>query len=169
MSAEPFVVIKDACILVDLIDLKLLEPFYLLEVTPVTTGFVVAEILDEAQAALVQQSIADGKLTVYDDGDILEITALYEEHAGLSFADCSVLDLSLRVPGLLLSSDKSLRNEAKRRELVVKGLLWVINQLFENQILSKTECLLKLEQYPLINPRTPKKDIQLLIDKLNSL
>ncbi len=169
MSAKPCIVIKDACILFDLIDLDLLEKFYLLDVTPVTTGFVVSEVLDDTQAALLNQGINLGKLTVYNDGDLATIAALSEEHAGLSFADCSVLELSFRVPGLILSADKSLRNEAKRRGLIVKGLLWVINQLFENQIMSKEECLEKLEQYPLINPRTPKKDIQLLIEKLNTV
>lgn len=169
MSTKPCVVIKDACILFDLIDLDLLETFYLLDVTPVTTGFVVSEVLDETQAALLAEDIKAGKLTIYNDGDVAKIAALSVEHTGLSFADCSVLELSFRVPGLILSADKSLRNEAKRRGLVVKGLLWVINQLFENEILSKEVCLAKLEQYPLINPRTPKKDIQLLRDKINGL
>jgi len=169
VSTKPCVVIKDACILFDLIDLDLLETFYLLEVTPVTTGFVVSEVLDETQAKLLAEGIKAGKLTVYNDGDVTKIIALSVEHVGLSFADCSVLELSFRVPGLILSADKSLRNEAKRRGLVVKGLLWVINQLFENGILSKEESLAKLEQYPLINPRTPKKDIQLLKDKINGL
>jgi predicted nucleic acid-binding protein len=169
VSTKPCVVIKDACILFDLIDLDLLETFYLLDVTPVTTGFVVSEVLDETQAALLAEDIKAGKLTIYNDGDVTKIAALSVEHTGLSFADCSVLELSFRVPGLILSADKSLRNEAKRRGLVVKGLLWVINQLFENEILSKEECLAKLEQYPLINPRTPKKDIQLLKDKINGL
>jgi predicted nucleic acid-binding protein len=169
VSTKPCVVIKDACILFDLIDLDLLETFYLLDVTPVTTGFVVSEVLDETQAALLAEDIKAGKLTIYNDGDVTKIAGLSAEHTGLSFADCSVLELSFRVPGLILSADKSLRNEAKRRGLVVKGLLWVINQLFENEILSKEECLAKLEQYPLINPRTPKKDIQLLKDKINGL
>lgn len=169
MSIKPCVVIKDACILFDLIDLDLLETFYLLDVTPVTTGFVVSEVLDETQAALLAEDVKAGKLTIYNDGDLTKIAAMSVEHIGLSFADCSVLELSFRVPGLILSADKSLRNEAKRRGLVVKGLLWVINQLFENEILSKEECLAKLEQYPLINPRTPKKDIQLLKDKINGL
>lgn len=169
MSTKPCVVIKDACILFDLIDLDLLENFYLLDVVPVTTGFVVSEILDETQATLLTQGINAGKLVVYNDGDLGKIAAFSAEHTGLSFADCSILELSFRVPGLILSADKSLRNEAKRRGLTVKGLLWVINQLFENQIMSKAECLAKLEQYPLINPRTPKKDIQLLIEKLKTL
>lgn len=169
MSTESRVVIKDACILVDLIDLDLLEAFYLLDVIAITTGFVVAEITDESQAELINNNIKEGKLIVHDEGDITTIAQLNEIHAGLSFADCSVLELALRFPGLILSADKSLRNEAKRRSLSVKGLLWVINQLFEKGLLTKLQCLEKLEQYPLVNPRTPKRDIQLLIDKLNGV
>lgn len=167
MSIEKTIVIKDACILIDLVDLDLLEAFYQLEVTAVTTGFVIAEILDEEQAVAVRKVVSDGKLTVYDDGDIAEITALTDQHPGLSFADCSVLELAFRVPGIILSADGSLRNEAKRRQLTVKGSLWVLNQLVEQNFMTKAECLVKLDLYPRVNSRAPKRDIQLLINKLN--
>jgi predicted nucleic acid-binding protein len=167
VSIEKTIVIKDACILIDLVDLDLLEAFYQLEVTAVTTGFVIAEILDEEQAVAVRKVVSDGKLTVYDDGDIAEITALTDQHPGLSFADCSVLELAFRVPGIILSADGSLRNEAKRRQLTVKGSLWVLNQLVEQNFMTKAECLVKLDLYPRVNSRAPKRDIQLLINKLN--
>jgi len=128
---------------------------------------VIAEILDEEQAVAVRKVVSDGKLTVYDDGDIAEITALTDQHPGLSFADCSVLELAFRVPGIILSADGSLRNEAKRRQLTVKGSLWVLNQLVEQNFMTKAECLVKLDLYPRVNSRAPKRDIQLLINKLN--
>lgn len=166
VSIERTIVIKDACILIDLIDLDVLEAFYQLDITAVTTGFVVAEILEEEQVLAIKKVIEDGKLTVFDDGDVENINALTDQHPGLSFADCSVLELAFRVPGIILSADGSLRNEAKRRQLTVKGSLWVLNQLVEQGFMTKSECLAKLDLYPRVNPRAPKRDIQLLINKL---
>ena len=168
VSIEQTIVIKDACILIDLVDLDLLEAFYQLDVRAVTTGFVVAEILDEEQVVAVKKVVDDGRLTVYDDGDLAEINALTNQHPGLSFADCSVLELAFRVPGIILSADGSLRNEAKRRQLTVKGSLWVLNQLVEQGFMTKEVCLAKLDLYPRVNSRAPKRDIQLLISKLNA-
>lgn len=170
MLIESNVVIKDACILFDLIDLELLDDFFKLDVKPVTTGFVISEILDQLQLEIIQTAIEQGKLTVFDNGDIDNITILNDEYAGLSFADCSVLELAFRVPGIILSADASLRKVATARNLTVKGILWIINQLFEKGILSKEECLAKLDLYPQINKRPAKKsDIEKLINKLNGL
>ena len=167
MLTNTTIVIKDACILFDLIDLELYDDFYALELTAITTSLVVSEIISENQSSIVHSSISSKKLIVISDGDLSVIQSIQNDNPGLSLADSSILELAPRYPGIILSSDKSLWNEAKRRNLTVKGVLWVVNQLYEKGVLSKAACLAKLELYPKINRRAPIRDIQMLIDKVN--
>jgi predicted nucleic acid-binding protein len=73
-----------------------------------------------------------------------------------------------RTKGILLSSDKGLRNITKRNNLDVRGVLWIIEALVDHTLISKENAVQKLREYPSINVRAPRKEINKLIEDLNS-
>lgn len=160
------IVIKDACILFDLIDLDLMEAFYTLPVSVLTTPQVINEIEEESQLEIVNRFVDTNELIVDGDGDLDEIENILSTNKGLSFADSSVLELAIRKNGCVLSSDGQLRIVTTKNDLAVRGLLWVIRELVNNFILTRPEAIAKLKQYPEINSRAPKAEIKELIATL---
>jgi rRNA maturation endonuclease Nob1 len=165
VSAKIEVVIKDACILFDLIDLDLLGCFYQLNLNVLTTPDVIAEITDENQRLQVNLYIDNGQLQIDESGDLADQREIVDKNPGLSLADASVLDLATRRKATVLSSDKSLRKESQRRGLTVRGVLWIVEELHLQQILSLEVMLEKLKAYPEINRWAPKSHIETLIKK----
>lgn len=159
--------IQDACVLFDLIDLNLFEIFFQLGLTIVTTEAVINEIADETQLDLVNQKITLNRIMIDKDADDSLIFKFYEHYAGLSFADCSILELAIRKNGILLSSDKSLRNISVKLNIEVHGLLWIIILLVDNDCLTKEDAIEKLKEYMKINLRAPQKEILKLITNLS--
>jgi len=166
MSIENNIFIKDSCILFDLLDLVLLEAFFLLEFDVSTTPYVISEITNEKQLSDVTHYILLKKLVIDSEGTFESIQELYLENPGLSYADCSVLELAKRKDGVILSADKSLRKIATKSEIKVKGMLWIIRQLVEMKRISVEVAIEKLKLYPQINSRVPRKEIIELINYL---
>ena len=94
------------------------------------------------------------------------IQTILSECKGLSLADCSVLELAARLNAVILSSDKSLRNESEKRKFTVHGILWIIEQLCSKKIITRETAIDKLQVYPKINDRVPKIEIECLISTL---
>lgn len=160
------IVIQDACILFDLVDLSLLRVFFQLELIVFTTPQVINEITDENQWAEIKHYLNDGKLTVDSEGVYEEIVKIYEKYSGLSVADSSVLELAIRKNAVILSSDGSLRKIATRINYIVRGTLWIIEELCSNGFITHSHAIEKLEMYSSINQRAPVKEIRHLIAKL---
>jgi hypothetical protein len=167
MSIENKILIKDSCILFDLLDLGLLQAFFQMDFDVSTTQYVISEITNEVQLSDVNHYILTKKLIIDTVGTFDSIQELYLENPGLSYADCSVLELAKRKNGVILSADKSLRKVAKKGEIEVKGMLWVIRQLVDNQRITVKCAIEKLELYPQINSRVPIKEISELINYLS--
>ena len=85
-------VVKDACVFFDLMDLGILDSFYQLEISVITTPQVLGEIDDAAQLQEVQGYIDAGKLVLDGDGDLEQLIAIAERAPALSLSDASVLD-----------------------------------------------------------------------------
>jgi hypothetical protein len=160
------ILISDACALFDLIDLELLEYFFQLNYDIYTTIMVVGEIINPDQRKIISEHIEKGSLRIDDSGTLDEINNIFDTHPGLSYTDCSILELAIRINADIISSDKGLRNEAKRRNLAARGILWILNILLEKEIISRDFALEKLKIYPKINKRAPISEIEYLIHKL---
>ena len=168
-SAKVEVVIKDACILFDLLDLDLLTDFYQLQLIVITRPEVLAEITDEAQLAKIQPYLDSGNLQI-DEVDVLEAAmAIMETNPGLSLTDAAVLEIAARREATILSTDKSLRNESTRRGIAVRGLLWALEELYREGVLPLEVVVKKLSLYPEVNKRAPKAEIAGLIARLQKV
>ncbi|MDJ1502048.1 hypothetical protein [Xanthocytophaga agilis] len=163
------VVIKDSCILFDLVDLALIEGFFQLDLVVYTTTQVINEITNETQLKEINEYVKSGKLNINGDGDLETILSLSIENRGLSIADCSVLELALRKNAIIYSADGSLRKVATRKNLQVRGVLWIIEELCIKNNLTVEIALEKLQLYTKINSRAPIKDIMILTQKLSVL
>lgn len=167
MSVKREIVIKDACVLFDLMDLEILPLFYELDIVVFTTPQVIAEITDEEQLREVNQYIDSGKLLIDVFGSVETIIVIIDANPGLSFTDGSIIELASRKHATVLSSDKSLRKESERRGLTVRGVLWVIEKLERNQLLTVAKALELLGKYHKVNVRAPLTEIDKLIKKLS--
>ncbi|MCB0518179.1 MAG: hypothetical protein H6577_06405 [Lewinellaceae bacterium] len=164
-STKIEVVVKDACIFFDLIDLRLLSIFYQLPITVITTPQVMAEIIDETQLIEVNFYIESGQLQIDQFGQYDTIGVILDSNARLSFTDASILETALRRNATVLSSDNSLRKESRRQGLKVHGLLWVLEELYNQNFIELELLITKLEEYSKINVWAPKAEIAILIKK----
>jgi predicted nucleic acid-binding protein len=169
VSDKKEIVIKDACILFDLVDLNLLEDFFQLDVSAFTTPQVIGEITNEMHWEEVLKFINKGNLQIDANGNFEVIAGIYDEHAGLSIPDSSVLELAIRKDAVIFSSDGSLRKISVKKNLTVRGVLWIIEELHYRKFLSKEMAIQKLNLYEEINQRAPIKEINKLLDKLNNV
>ena len=168
MSDKKQIIIKDACILFDLVDLNLLEDFFHLGFIALTTPQVMGEVTNEMQWQEISKFVDNGKLQIDADGEFDAVQKIYDEYPGLSIPDSSVLELALRKDAIIYSSDGSLRKISLKRGFTVRGVLWIIEELCSNRFLTKEKAMEKLNLYETINQRAPVKEIKLLINKLKS-
>ncbi len=166
MSDKKQIVIKDACILFDLVDLNLLGDFFQLGFIALTTPQVIGEITNETQWQEISKFVDNGKLQIDADGEFEAIQELFDEYQGLSLPDSSVLELAIRKDAIIYSSDGSLRKISVKQGLTVRGVLWIIEELHVIGFLKKQEAIEKLNLYETINQRAPMKEIENLIKRL---
>lgn len=168
MSTSKEIVVQDACVIFDLIDLGLIHPFFELNLTVITTKQVIREVEDGEQLLIVSEFITNGRLSIDELGEVESINKILFGNSGLSFADSSVLEAAIRRKGAVLSSDLKLRNATVRNSLIVRGILWVIDELHLNGRLTRQEAIEKLKAYQDINDRAPRKEIKIMIERLTS-
>jgi hypothetical protein len=69
VSDKKQIIIKDACILFDLVDLNLLGDFFQLGFIALTTPQVIGEITNETQWQEISKFVNDGHLQIDNDGE----------------------------------------------------------------------------------------------------
>jgi rRNA-processing protein FCF1 len=151
------VIINDANILIDLVHLDLMNEFIHLEIELKTTDFVFEE-LNEDQKNIIADFIDSGDIELIiteEEEDFERIATLLGNSSGLSFEDCSVWHYAHKLDGVLLSGDGKLRKQATANGILVKGILYVFDQLLLNNLISFEYAIEKLEQLYKINPRLP--------------
>lgn len=141
-------------------------PFFNLDLRVMTTPQVILEVVDDDQLIITREFIDNGKLTVDGSGELAEIQDILQNNSGLSFSDSSVLELAMRVNGIVLSSDLKLRNATVRNGLSVRGILWIIDELFTQHVIGSQQAIEKLHLYLKINDRSPRNQIAEMIKRL---
>ena len=140
------VAVTDANIFIDLYDLGLTKSFFNLELEIHTTSAVLYELYSEQQEVLqAYQSV--GMLSVHNlqEQDFIEI---YNENypKSLSEADKSVIHVANKINACVLSSDKTLRNCAKNKDIEYHGMIWIFDKFVETTVLTPKEAKAKLNQ-----------------------
>lgn len=139
------IAITDACIFIDLHDLKLTNLLFSLQVD-IHTSYDVYNELYPTQQDILTEFHTTGKLTIHNiSGDERILMQKQNYPKSLTESDKSVLFLAEKVDAMILSSDKVVRNCAKRRSIEYHGMLWVFDKLVEHKLLSFSEAAEKLE------------------------
>jgi predicted nucleic acid-binding protein len=163
------ILVQDACILIDLMDVGLIEEFFRLGYHVITTEYVVFEITEEYQRQMIANMIERSLLEITEVNDDL-VNDLNSRYPGLTLADCSVLTLATTTGGKVLTADGALRRTCQNQGVRVGGFLWVVKQLVLCNLIPAEKGLQALETYQIVNMRpAPKNEILKLREELNGL
>ena len=135
------IIVEDTNIIIDLFKTGLLSFCMELKLEFHTTRYVVADILESSQSAVLIGMINNGQLLIDDFvGEEYERLIKYIDECNgennLSEADCSVLLLAKRLGCRLLTSDQKLKRKAKEHGVEVNGFLWLTDLLVKEHIVS---------------------------------
>lgn len=138
------IVVTDACIFIDVIELQLTAKFFGLELDIHTTRDVFDELFKEQQQILEAYQ-QNKKLTVHILTSEEKIELLAETFPkALSPEDQSVVFIARKLDAILLSSDKPVRNMAKKLSIEYHGMIWIFDQLVEQGLLKGEEASAKI-------------------------
>lgn len=153
--------INDANILIDIVQLDLVTPFLALEFEMYTTDFVFEELESFQKEVLISEKLIILKT---NENELLPILELTTQHNGLSFEDCSVWFYAKKMDGVLITGDGRLRTKATASGIEVKGIIYIIEEIKNQNILEKFICVEKLEALKILNNRLPLAEIDKRIE-----
>ncbi len=151
--------VNDANILIDLLKIDLLDEFFKLPYEFHVTDLVTVEVHEVNRGKLdtcINQGLLKKKSFAYQE--LMEIQLLSMSNKGLSIPDCSCLYHARETGGRLLTGDATLRKSAEKNQVRAHGILWVFDQLLENNIIINDIAHEKLSWLLSINPRLPQAE-----------
>jgi len=131
------IVVMDANILIDLVELQLLPNFFALEFECYTTSLLFEELEEEQQFTL-QTYVDSGNLLVREMTyeQLREINNIQRTKPALSLQDGSAFYQAQIESGILITSDNTLRKFAKAQNQEVHGHLWIFDRMFEAETIT---------------------------------
>lgn len=153
------IAVKDTSILIDLAEGDLLGLWFKLQIETHTTDFVLAELRKESQWQHVSVFVDAGLIQRHATlpAGLAEVVA-YAQSNGLSLADASGVLLAIRLKACLLTGDRRLRKSAQDDGIEVRGVLWIMDQLVERDVLPKREAAERLERICAAGSRLPQAE-----------
>lgn len=154
------IVVNDTNLFIDLIHAELIDSFFQLPFEVHTTDFVVGEIEDPEQEAIICELIETDKLHVAEMNsiEVVEIGLLQLADNRLSIPDCSVWYYSKRNNYILMTGDNLLRKAASNDHITVRGILYVFDELVRAGLISAADAGAKLQFLLDTGSRLPKED-----------
>jgi predicted nucleic acid-binding protein len=155
------IVVNDACLLIDLIDIDLFDEFLQLNLKAYITSSVFNELEGDEYERPIIESIKNNSLLLYKltANDQKEIENLMSAHSSrLSEPDCSCLHLAKKINATLLTCERLLTTTAKSLRVDVHGSLWVLDQLTDASIITVRTAHRKLSELMAVNNRLPKDE-----------
>lgn len=165
------IVINDTNIFIDLLSVQGCEVFFSLPWEVHTTRLVMEELTHTNQRAVIDSFASRGKLIIdcFTSDDYQELHEQYAEISNLSLADCSIWYLAHKTHYSLLTGDKNLRREAEKDGIEVHGIVYVIQAMVDELLLTPSEAINVLQQLQRKNHRLPKDDIESYLRRWKSL
>ena len=133
--------VSDANILIDLEEGELLEQLFQLPYQFKVPDILFEEELRTNHAHLADLGLQVGELTADTMRDAFVLVQRYKDP---SRNDCFALALARQEGCPLLTGDKALRKAAETEGTIVKGTLWVVEQMVQQNLI---DCLLAHQAY----------------------
>ena len=155
------IVVNDACLLIDLLDVDLFDEFLQLGFQAHITSSVMAEFEGHEYEKMIRASIWQGNLLLYSlsADDQSAIADLMKTNSSrLSEPDCSCLHLAKKINATILTCERLLTRTAKNLNIKAHGSLWVLDKLIAFSIITKRTAYRKLTELMSINSRLPEKE-----------
>lgn len=137
--------VKDANILIDLVNGDLLVSCLNLPYEFLTTEAVLLQLEQEAQWEAVKPFVATVAIRIAtlspEEQELIAADPLMEK---LDFTDLGVMHIARREHAILLTGDLDLRKECAKAGVRVHGLLWILDRLIDSNQLSPKEAAKRL-------------------------
>lgn len=168
------IVLNDTNIIIDLMSVNLFDSLFRLPWEVHITDMVKEELTREGQLTLAEEAIERGCLLVdkFSGEEVGEIHEWHERIQGitnLSICDCSVWYASEKRGYIVLTGDKKLRNVVEESGVEVHGVLYVLQTMVDELLISPSEAISILRQLQAFNQRLPKNDIDTYVNKWKCL
>ncbi len=161
------IIINDANILIDIANLDIAELYAELEYKLFTTDFVINEIENPVQLKRIERLFNSKKIEILTTSSerLFHIYDIYNNQTkGLSVADCSVWYYSKHMNAILCTGDGNLRKQAKKDNIEVRGILFIFDELLQQEKITYNKAIEKLKNLKKINVRLPAEEIQKRLD-----
>ncbi|MBW7863655.1 MAG: DUF3368 domain-containing protein [Candidatus Hydrogenedentes bacterium] len=159
---SPKTVITDANIWIDLHRGGLIAEAFKLDLVFKTPDLVAHEILSPSAASLKRHGLHVLELP---GARVLEIIQMARQYPRPSRPDLSALILALSEGAVLLTGDNALREAGKLEGVEVRGVLWLLNKMVEDQVVNGDRVVVALHQMLNGGSRLPKADCERFIQK----
>lgn len=162
------VIVNDTNIFIDLQSVGLLGAMCELPFEIHTLDLVVAELTDPTQRADVVEYVSRQKIKVHSLSSS-ELVAVAVEHSSapgnLSFQDVAVCQYARSGAYKLLTGDRQLRNYAEKQRVEVHGIIFLIDEMVAENIITPQLGASKLKELLAVNVRLPKSEISVRIER----
>lgn len=151
------VIVHDSNVLIDLLHADLLKLWAECGIEINVSILVFSEIqTDAAKLASIKELV----IHQLEPDDLVESLGFYERHPDLSLPDCSCIPLAMKHGVPLLTGDKLLRRIASSLGIEVRGMLWVLDQLLESELIDRSQAVSILELLINKGSRYPMDEVQ---------
>ncbi len=161
------IAINDANLFIDLCEVQLIPAFFGLSLVFHTTQLILSELEDE-QMLQLRPYVKSGALCVrhLSQEEIENLDTLSPHSRKLSRQDLSLYFYAQEIGDcMILTSDNRLRKEAQRQGFEVHGILWVLEQMVDQQLLPPKEVASALQNLMLVNAWLPAKECRETLEK----
>lgn len=136
--------VSDTNIWIDFDKAGLLDELFSLPFRYCTTDFVAAELEQPDARKLVRRGL---EVKPLEAPAMMKISALMQKYAKPSLTDMSCLVLAEEIGCKLLTGDQALRKAAENENnVVVHGVIWLLDQMVEHKVLSRKKAVASLQQ-----------------------
>src|SRR5438067_940767 len=155
------VAVKDACVLIDLVNGGLLDAWFRLGIETFTTDLVIRQVKADLQWKAVSVFIEAGLLRIETlTGEQIERMGRTHADVRLGIEDQSAIFLAIERNAILLTGDRRLRIEAGKHKVDVRGLLWILDELVARSVIPPALAALRLQAMRESGARLPKEECE---------
>lgn len=154
--------ITDTNIWFDLDHAGLINQIFMLPYSISTADFARAELLTVNTEELEKRGLI---FLTLEAKFVLELQQLRGETSAIAVADMAGFILARENKATLVSGDKRLTTFSRERNVLVHGLLWLMDEMVANKILTGIEAAEKLKIILKMGSRLPKDECQKRFEK----